>query len=147
MTRPSASRQTVVAVAGLLWSLVGVAMWVMQVTMSPDTLAAMPGAQRAVYAATPAWINGVFGLAVSSGLLGCIGLLMRRGWAAPVLLVLQMAVLVQMAGAYLTTPAWDASGAGGLVLPALLILIAFGLWRFAVRAGSGAPRAAGAALT
>jgi len=136
-----------VAVGGLIWSLVGVAMWVMQVTMSPDTLAAMPHAQRAVYAATPAWINGVFGLAVSTGVLGCIGLLMRRGWAASVLLVSLMAVLVQRVGAYLTTPAWDASGAGGLVLPALLILFAFGLWRYAVRAGSGAPSAAGAALS
>lgn len=128
------SRRVLVGGFGLLWNLVGLAMFAMQVSMSPDTLAAMPEAQRAVYAATPMWINIVFGIAVASGVIGSIGLLMGRRWAATALLVSLIAIAVQMVGAYAVTPAWAASGAGGLVLPVLLVVIAFGLWRYALRA-------------
>jgi uncharacterized membrane protein len=38
-------------------------------------------------AAMPAWQIPVYAVAVWSGLLGAIGLLMRRRWAVPVLLV------------------------------------------------------------
>lgn len=131
MTTTSPRRHVLVGTLGLLWNLIGVAMFLMQVTLSPDALAAMPDAQRAVYEATPAWLNGLFAVAVASGVLGSIGLLMRRRWATPALLVSLLAIVVQMLAAYLLTPVWAASGPGGLVLPVLLVLIAFGLWRYA----------------
>ena len=131
MPATSSRRYLLVGTLGLLWNLIGVAMFVMQVTLSPDALAAMPEAQRAVYAATPMWLNVIFGLAVASGVLGSIGLLVRRAWATPLLLLSLLAVVVQMVAAYLVTPAWAASGAAGLVLPVLLVVIAFGLWRYA----------------
>lgn len=127
----SSRRHLVIGGLGLLWNLVGLAMFAMQVSMSAETLAALPDTQRAVYEATPMWINLVFGIAVASGVIGCLGILLRRQWAAPVLLVSLVSITVQMVGAYLVTPAWSASGATGLVLPVLLVVIAFVLWRFA----------------
>ena len=62
----------------LLWNLAGLAMFVMRVSLSPAALAAMHEAQRSAHVAAPAWINVVFGLAVTRGVIGSIGLLMRR---------------------------------------------------------------------
>jgi xanthosine utilization system XapX-like protein len=48
-------------------------------------------------AAMPAWQMWVYAIAVWSGLLGAVGLLLRRRWAVPVLLV----SLVGAAGTFL----------------------------------------------
>lgn len=126
------------AVLALLWNLLGLAMFVMQVTMSPEALAALPDAQRAVVDATPSWLDAVFGVAVASGVLGAVGLLLRRRWAVGLFALSLAAVLVQVIAGYLVTPAWAASGAAGLVLPGLLVAIAIALLgyaRSAVRRG------------
>ena len=43
------------------------------------------------------------------------------------------AVLVQMIGTYVVTPAWQASGPAGLVPPAVIIGLGFAQWRYAAR--------------
>lgn len=121
----------IIAVLALLWNLLGLAMFVMQVTMTPETLAAMPDAQRAVVEATPPWLDAVFGVAVASGVLGAVGLLLRRRWAVAMFALSLAAVLLQVLGGYLVTPAWSTSGPAGLTLPALLIAIAIALLGYA----------------
>ncbi|NDK37900.1 hypothetical protein DT603_03485 [Pseudoxanthomonas gei] len=121
----------VIAFIALLWNLIGMAFFVMQVRLTPEMLAAMPAAQRAVYAATPAWINIVFGVAVVSGVLGAISLLLKKRWAVPLFLVSLLAIVVQLLGAYAVTPVWQSSGAAGLALPVMLVVIALYLWWYA----------------
>ncbi|WP_299346833.1 hypothetical protein [uncultured Pseudoxanthomonas sp.] len=119
----------IVAVFALVWNLIGVAMWYLQVSMTPDQLAAMPEAQRQVYEGTPGWINIVFAVAVLGGVLGALGLLMKKRWACTMFALSLIALLVQMIGAYVVTPAWAAYGPVGLVMPVVLLLIAlFLLW-------------------
>jgi len=65
--------------------------------------------------------------------LGSLGLLLRRRWAAPVYLVALVALVLQVVASYAITPAWSASGAAGLVFPVLLVAIAIALWLFARR--------------
>ena len=113
-----------IAVLALLWNLLGVAIFLMQMTMSPEMLAAMPPEQQRVQEATPSWLNIVFAVAVFSGALGATGLLLKKRWAVPLFGLSLIAVLVQLAAAYLLTPVWEASGVAGLFLPAALILIA-----------------------
>lgn len=125
-----------IAVLGLLWNLLGLAMFFLQVTLSPEALAAMPAAQREIHGATPAWIDVTFGLTVVSGVLGAVGLLMRRRWAVVMFGVSLVALAVQLLGAYLVTPAGAASGAAGLGLPVLLIVIAFALLAYACNVAS-----------
>lgn len=122
----------VVAVLALLWNLVGVAMCWIQVNMSAEAIAALPEAQRAVYEATPVWLNAAFAVAVVAGTLGALGLLLRRGWAVALFALSLLALVVQVAGAYLATPAWQAYGPAGLAMPVLLLVIAVALWRHAV---------------
>ena len=118
----------VIGFIALLWNLIGVAIFVMQVKLTPEMIAAMPAPQREVYAATPAWINLVFGVAVVAGVLGAICLLLRKRWAVPMFLISLLAIAVQLAGAYAVTPVWAASGAAGLGLPVMLVVIALYLW-------------------
>lgn len=113
----------------LVWNLIGVAMWYMQVNMSAEQLAAMTEAQRQVYEATPGWLNIAFAVAVFAGVLGALGLLLKKRWAGTLFLLSLIALLVQMIGAYVVTPAWAAYGPVGLVMPAVLLVIAlFLLW-------------------
>ncbi|OHE84119.1 MAG: hypothetical protein A2579_02185 [Lysobacterales bacterium RIFOXYD1_FULL_69_11] len=126
----------IIATIALLWNLLGLAMFAMQVTMSPESLAALPAEQRQVYEATPMWINAAFGVAVVAGVLGAIALLMRRRWAAMLFAISLVALVVQILGAFLVTPAWAAYGAAGLVMPLLLLAISAALWSYARKAAA-----------
>ena len=44
-----------------------------------------------------------------------------------------LALVAQIAGGYLLTPLWQATGAAGAVLPALLLVIGVALLRYARR--------------
>lgn len=121
----------IVAVLATLWNLTGLAMFSLQATMSPEALAAMSPGQREVLLATPAWINIAYALAVIGGVLGGVGLLLRKRWAVAMFALSLAALLVQVIGTFLVTPAWQAMGPTALVFPALLLVIAFALLGFA----------------
>ena len=123
----------IVSVLALLWNLVGMAIFFMQINMPPEALAAMPAEQRALYESTPAWVNGAFAVAVFGGALGSAMLLMKKRLALPLLALSLLGVLVQMGYTYLMTPAFRVYGASGAILPALLVLIALFLVWFARR--------------
>ena len=122
-----------IAVLALLWNLVGLAMFAMQLTMDEARLAALPEADRQIYLATPAWLFVPFAAGVIGGVLGAIGLLLRRRWAVSMFAVSLLGVVVQFAGAYALTPAWQAYGAAGLAMPALVLVVALALWVYAAR--------------
>ena len=132
-TAPRPRTHALIAGAALVWNLIGLAMFVAQVRMTPADLAALPPPDRSVFEATPVWLLAVFGVAVVTGVAGSAGLLLGQRWAAPVLGVSLLAVVVQVAASLAVTPAWAAYGAGGLVLPVLLIAIAAALYRYAQR--------------
>lgn len=72
------------AIAVLLFMLVGVGGYLATV-MTP--LDQVPADRRAVMEAMPGWQTAVYAIAVWSGLAGAIGLLLRRRWSVPLLLV------------------------------------------------------------
>ncbi|MBA3928501.1 MAG: hypothetical protein C0521_02810 [Xanthomonas sp.] len=119
----------IIAVFALVWNLIGVAMWYIQMSMSSEQLALMTEPQRQVYEGTPGWINVAFAVAVFAGVLGGMGLLLKKRWASTMFLLSLVALLVQVIGAFVVTPAWSAYGPVGLVMPAVLVVIAlFLLW-------------------
>lgn len=126
----------VIAIAALVWNLIGVAMFYMQINMSPEQLAAMPAEQRQVYEATPSWLNIVFGIGVFGGVLGAIGLLIKKKWATPLFLISLIAVVVQMVSVFALTPAWAVYGPAGLIMPVIVVLIALLLWRYSGKAAA-----------
>ena len=57
----------IIAAIALVWNLMGVAAYLMQMTMSDEAIAALPEAQRALHESTPAWATGAYALAVPGG--------------------------------------------------------------------------------
>lgn len=124
------------AIAALVWNLLGVATFFVQIGLTPEELAALPAKQREVYAATPMWINIAYAFAVFGGSFGAVGLLLKKRWAVPLFLLSLLALLVQTLGAYAVTPVWRVFGPAGLVMPMLLVAIAVALLLYARRAAS-----------
>ena len=125
-----------IALVALAWNLIGLAMFIVQVRLTPDMVAALPAPQQQVYAATPAWINIAFGVAVVFGVLGSLSLVLRKRWAVPLFMVSLLAIVVQVVGTFAVTPAWQAFGPAGLAMPLMLVLIAVYLWWYASSAAA-----------
>ena len=124
----------VVAAILLVWNLLGVMAYVMQVTMSPETLAALPQEQRQLYESTPAWATAAFAVAVNFGALGCVLLLLRRSLAGLFLQLSLAGVLVQMFHSFFMSKSFEVFGPGGLVMPVLVLVIAIYLVLLAAKA-------------
>ena len=128
----------IISIIAFAWNLTGVTMFLMQMQVTPEQIAAMPEAQRVVYEAMPSWLAIFYGLGVFGGAFGALGLLLRRRWAMPLFAISLAAVIVQMAAIYAVTPAWEVSGASSLPMTLLIVgIAAFLLWyaRHASRRG------------
>lgn len=93
MTRPKWFMP--VAIVALLWNLIGCAAYLMDVTLTPEAVAAMTPDQQALYAARPMWAVAVYAIAVWGGALGCVGLLMKKRWAKGPLLASLLGLIAQ----------------------------------------------------
>ncbi len=123
------------AVAGLavVWNLMGVAAYLMEVTMSKEALAALPEAQREIQANMPAWVTGAFAIAVFAGLAGSIALALRRSLATPLLVGSLVAALAQFGYLFLMTNALAAIGPSVAAMPTVILVIAAFLIWFSMR--------------
>lgn len=130
VAKPSRNFWLISGVA-LVWNLIGIMTYLMSVTMSPETLAQMSEAERALYTDIPAWATSAYAIAVFGGTLGCIALLMRQAWALPVFVVSLVAILVQMTHAFLISAMLEVQGTAGAGLPLLIIVIGVYLVWFA----------------
>lgn len=84
----------IVALLAVVWNAFGVAMYLSSVGMFGDPMAGMSAADRAAAASIPDWITGAFAIGAFSGLIGSIGLLLRKAWAASLLVVSLIALLM-----------------------------------------------------
>ena len=85
---------TAAAIAATLWNAFGVAMYLSSVGIFGDPMAGLTDAERAVASSIPAVITGAFAIGTFAGLAGSIGLLLRKRWAQPVLILSLAALLV-----------------------------------------------------
>ena len=86
---------TPVAILALLWNLLGASAYLMDVTMSPEAVAKLGEAERAMYASRPAWFVVAYASAVWFGVAGSLGLLLRKRWAAPLFLLSLLGLIAQ----------------------------------------------------
>ena len=124
----------IVAAVFLVWNLLGVMAYIMQVMMSPETLAALPEEQRQLYENTPAWATAAFAVAVNFGALGCVLLLLRKNLAGLFLQLSLAGVLVQMFHSFFMSKSFEVFGLRGLVMPVMVIVIAIYLVVLAAKA-------------
>lgn len=107
----------------LVWNLMGFGAYIAQVTMAPEALNALPEAERALYGNIPGWATGAFAFAVSGGVLGCVLLLLRNGYALPVFMISLLAVLVQNFNSFFLMDAFSVVGPVGAAFSVAVVII------------------------
>ncbi|MFK8031655.1 MAG: hypothetical protein AB8G18_15570 [Gammaproteobacteria bacterium] len=119
----------VIAVIALVWNAIGVMAFVMQMLMTSEMMAELPKAQQDLYATQPSWLELVFGGSVFAGLLGSLGLVLKKTWALPLLIISLVCLLAQNYYMYFMSNMVEVMGAGAMVMPTIVLLIAvFLVW-------------------
>ena len=121
----------VVAVLGLLWEAFGVATYLMHVGLIPNDTSGMSAAERTLSDSMPTWATAAYAIAVFSGLLGALGLLLRKGWSRTLLFLSLLGLLVQFAWWVLMSGAMEVIGPSMMTMPAIVIIVGIVLVWFA----------------
>jgi len=116
-----------VAIAALLWNLLGCVAYLSDVMLTSADLAKLSAVQQAMYAARPAWSIGATAVAVWVGAAGCVGLILRTRWAPPMLVVSLAGVIVQDVWLFGMSGTAAQAGAVAFVLQGIVLLVAVGL--------------------
>lgn len=117
----------VISIVALLWFLMDMSAFFMRMFMSEDAINAMPENQQHLFRNIPLWVNIVFACEVFGGMLGCVGLLLRKKWALPLFIISLLGVLSQSSHIFFLTDAVNTLGALAVVMPLLAILIGVGM--------------------
>lgn len=112
----------------MVWNLFGLWMCWSQYHMPPEQMAALPEAQRNLFANTPGWVWLAYAVAVTAGWLGALLLLLRKRLALPLFWVSLVAVLLQFGYSLGPGGAVAALGAAA-ALPLPLTIIAVCLYQ------------------
>lgn len=135
MTTPATNKVPtwfwIVSVAALLWNLFGVSQYLMDVYMSPETRASLSDEMQTVLANRPAWAVAGFAIGVFGGALGSLGLLLRKSWATPVLMLSLGGVLLQNVHNFFMSNNIELLGTSAIAVPATIIVVGVALIWFA----------------
>ncbi len=124
----------VVAVLALLWNLLGVFVFIAQMTMSPEALATLPQEQQDLLTSMPTWATVAFAVAVNFGALGSLLLVLKKNMAGIFLQLSLLAVLVQNFHGFIMTNAMDFLKTQDLIMPIMIIVVAILLVVLAAKA-------------
>ncbi len=118
----------IIAAVALVWNLIGIMIFYMQVTSSPEELAQYYNeAELAFVTSTPTWATSAYAIAVTAGVLGCLFLLLRKAWALPMFIISLAGVFVQDIHAFLIADGIGVWGMKATILPVIVFVIGVGL--------------------
>ena len=120
----------------LLWNLLGCAAFVSDLRLTADDIAALPAAQQALYAARPAWAVAATATAVFGGAAGCVGLLLARRWAVPLLALSLLGIVAQDIGLFVLAGGAAVAAPAVWALQGLVLLVGISLLALARRAAA-----------
>ena len=83
-------------IIALVWNAMGAMQYVGQAYMTDSFKAQYTAEELEIFTNLPAWYTAAFAFAVWGGVLGCIGLLLRRKWAKVAFLISLIGIIVQM---------------------------------------------------
>ena len=113
-------------VAGLFlaWNSIGLMFYYMQVTMTPEVMAANFTPEQVNFMTSePVWATAAYATAVTAGVVAALLLLLRKALAKPLFIVSFVAVLLQDLNAFVLTDGIGVWGTSGLYLPAFVIIM------------------------
>ena len=128
LRKPSSLFYVISSVA-LVWNLMGVFNYLGQVLMSDEVLASLPKDQQLLYQDVPAWVTAAFAVAVFSGTLGAVFLLLKKKIASTFFILSFVGIVTQMSYGLLLDEKTDNYGPLGLLMPLMIIAVgAYLIW-------------------
>lgn len=118
----------VIGVLALLWNLLGVSQFFMATFMLDTLVADLPEVQADMYRSIPTWYTVIFAIAVFSGLLGCITMLLRKKITLALFGISLLAVLVAQGYWILGTDVMEVIGTSSVIMPLIVIVISIFLY-------------------
>jgi len=111
--------------AALIWNLFGLIVYYMQVSASPEELAAVYTAEQVDFMmSTPKWATSAFAIAANAGVLGSLFLLLRKSWAVPMFVISLVAVLIQNLHSFVLNDAMALFGSTPVIIQSVIVIIA-----------------------
>ncbi len=107
----------------LIWNLIGVFNYLTQAFMTDEILASLPQDQQLMYQEVPAWVTAAFALAVFSGTLGALLMLLKKKIATSFFILSFIGIISQMSYGLLINENTDSYGPMGLLMPFMIISI------------------------
>lgn len=127
----------IIGTAALLWNLLGVMAYVMQVSATPEQLAAAYTPEQVeLLLAIPAWATSMTAIATTFGVLGSILLLLRRKLSTVVYAISLVALIIQNIYSFGMTETLAVFGTTPLVIQSAVMLIAVFLVWYSRQAGA-----------
>ena len=114
----------VISSIALVWNLMGVFNYLDQAFMTDKILETLPKEQQILYQDVPAWVTAAFAIAVFSGTLGSLLLLLKKKIATTFFTISFLGIMGQMSYGLLIDQNSDSYGPMGIAMP--IIIIAFG---------------------
>ena len=102
----------------LVWNLLGVSLFVMDLLVDLTTL---NDAELEFRSRFPLWIKMFNAAAVNLGLLGSIGLVLRKAWSKSVLVMSLISVIIQMYHSFFVANSLDYLGNSEVILSCIII--------------------------
>ncbi len=131
MNTPAATFQKkyykAIAIIAILWNFLGVMAYLMQLNLDKATIAAKPKIEQELYSNIPTWYTIIFGIAVFSGLLGSILLLLKKKFSTSLFMISFLAVLAQMYYNFFVAQTIAVFGLSSIIMPSIIIVISFAL--------------------
>ncbi len=118
-----------IAIAAIIWNGLGVAMYLMSTMAAPGALVEAYGQELAdMYAAKPAWATGAFALSVFAGLIGSIGLFLRKSWSRSLFAISLLSVLAHDFWGFSAGVFAKVGGFDKIMTLVVLVIAIFLLW-------------------
>ena len=114
----------VISSIALVWNLMGVFNYLDQAFMTDKVLETLPKEQQILYQDVPAWVTAAFAIAVFSGTLGSLLLLLKKKIATTFFTISFLGIMGQMSYGLLIDQNSDSYGPMGIAMP--IMIIAFG---------------------
>ena len=118
----------IISIIAILWNIMGVIAYLGQAYMTDEAKALLPEGDQAYYANVPAWVTAAFAIAVFTGFLGSVALILKKKWAKPMFLVSLITVVAQIVYNLIIQDFVALSG-GRVILPLVTLAVAaFLVW-------------------
>ncbi len=119
----------IISAVALLWNSAGVYMYLQQAYNTESHQAMYTPEQLEMVSNTPSWAIAAFAIAVFGGVLGCIGLLLRKKWTKSIFILSLLGIIVQMIYNVFISGALEVYGPGAVAMPIMTLAISvFLIW-------------------